>query len=149
MRSTSACSTKAASSLRVAASAAGRLRPDAPILVATAPGTTADTLMTEPIDARSCARHSVAASAANLEMVYGPENAFVQSPAIDTVLTMWPGVPAASMRGTNARMPLRMPQRLTPSVHVKSDAGRSHMRPPANTPALLQSTSTAPKVSYA
>ena len=34
-----------------------------------------------------------------------------------------------------------MPQRLTPSVHSKSDGGRSHIRPPANTPALLQSTS--------
>src|SRR3954468_19550174 len=46
------------------------------------------------------------------------------------------------MRGTNARVPLRMPQRLTPSVHAKSAAGLSHMRPPANTPALLHRTST-------
>src|SRR5262249_11977100 len=43
---------------------------------------------------------------------------------------------------------LRMPQRLTPSVHSKSDGGRSHMNPPVNTPALLHSSSVEPNVSY-
>ena len=89
----------------------------------------------------------MAACAANFDTVYGPENAFVHTPAIDTVLTMCAAVPAASMRGTNARIPCRMPQRLTPSVHAKSEGGRSHMRPPANTPALLQSTSVEPNIS--
>ena len=48
-------------------------------------------------------------------------------------------------RSCGARTPgsrCRIPQRLTPSVHSKSLGGRSQIRPPANTPALLQSTST-------
>ncbi len=132
-----------------AASATGRFRLDAAMRVSTAAGTTADTLIGAPIARRSCARHSVAACAANFDTVYGPENAFVHMPAIDVVFTMCAGVPAAIILGTNARMACRMPQRLTPSVHSKSDGGRSHMKPPANTPALLHSTSVAPNVSYA
>lgn len=147
VRSARACSTNCASSERAAASDSGRLRAELVIRVATEPGTTADTVIGAPIARRSWARHSVAAWAANLETVYGPENAFVQTPAIEVVFTMCAGVPAASMRGTNARMPFRIPHRLTPSVHSKSACGRSHMSPPANTPALLQSTSVAPNVS--
>src|SRR5437764_3574328 len=85
VRSANACSTNVASSERAAASGSGRLRAEVAIRVATEPGTTADTLMGAPIARRSCARHSVAACAANFDTVYGPENAFVQTPAIDTV----------------------------------------------------------------
>ena len=34
-------------------------------------------------------------------------------------------------------MAFRMPHRLTPSVQEKSDGGRSHMSPPANTPGVV------------
>ncbi len=71
----------------------------------------------------------------------------VARPAIDTVFTTCPSVPAASMRGTNARTPWTMPMTLTPSVHSKSASVHSHIRPPWNTPALLHSTWTAPNVS--
>jgi hypothetical protein len=113
-----------------------------PIRVATALGTSTETPIGAPIAARSCARHSVAASAANFDTLYGAVNGVEQIPAIETVFTMCDGRPAAIIRGTNALMPCRMPHRLTPSVHSKSLAGRSQMRPPAKTPALLQRTST-------
>src|SRR5262249_53019768 len=142
-----ACSTKTASSERAPARSSGRLRDDDAMRVSTAAGTTAETRIGALVARRSCARHSVAASAANFDTVYGPEYALVHRPAIETVLTMCAGIAAASIRGTKARIAFRMPQRLTPSVHSKSDCGRSHMKPPANTPALLHSTSVAPKIS--
>ena len=89
----------------------------------------------------------MAAIAANLDTSYGPLNGVVARPAIDTVFTTWPSVPAASMRGTNARTPCTMPMTFTPSVHSKSASVHSHIRPPWNTPALLHSTCTAPNVS--
>src|SRR5262249_46314773 len=113
------------------------------------PGTTVETLMGDPIAARSWARVSLAASAANFEMEYGPAYGLTQRPAIDAVFTTCPGRPDATIFGTNARMLLRMPQRLTFSVHSKSEDGRSHSSPPANTPAMLQSTSTSPNVAAA
>ena len=74
--------------------------------VSTAAGTTAETLIGAPIARRSCARHSVAACAANFEIVYGPENAFVHMPAIDVVFTMCarcPGRDHARHEGADAR----------------------------------------------
>src|SRR5690349_15506205 len=88
VRSVSACSTNSASSERAAVDASGRLRLDVAMRVSTAAGTTADTAIGAPIARRSCARHSVAASAANFEIVYGPENALVHMPAMEHVLTM-------------------------------------------------------------
>src|SRR5689334_16876973 len=137
-------SANAPSAVGLPPSSGGRLRAELPMFVSTAPGTTADTLIGAPTIARSCARHSDAASAACFEIVYGPETAFEVSPAIDDVLTMCAGVPAAIMRGTNARIALRMPHRFTPSTHSKSAAERSHSTPPTKTPALLHRTSTEP-----
>src|ERR1051326_6144542 len=41
-------------------------------------------------------------------------------PAIDAVLTTWPGCFWATMRGTNASTPWITPQRLTPIAHSQS-----------------------------
>src|SRR5262245_60416874 len=71
----------------------------------------------------------------------------VSKPAIDAVLTMWPSPPCASRRGMKVRIPWMTPQRFTPSTHSHSSTDRSHASPPTPTPALLQITWTAPKVS--
>ena len=123
------------------------MRRDRLIAVSTSPGHTADTLIGAPTVARSWARHSVAAIAANFDTLYGPLNGVVASPAIEIVFTTCPSVPAATMRGTNARMPCRIPHRLTPRVHSKSASVHSQSSPPWKTPALLHSTSTEPNVS--
>ena len=70
-----------------------------PMRVATALGTTTDTPIGAPIAARSCARHSLAASAANFETLYGAVNGVEHMPAIDTVLTMCAG----RLRGEHPR----------------------------------------------
>ena len=64
---------------------------------------------------------------------------------MEAVLTMWPRSPPAIMRGTNASMPWITPQRLTPSTHCQSRCVAVSSPPQAATPALLQSTWTAPK----
>src|SRR5262247_1919098 len=66
-------------------------------------------------------------------------------PAIDAVLTMWPGSFDAIMRGTNASTPWMTPQRLTPSTHCQSRCVADSRPPHRATPALLQSTLTLPK----
>src|SRR5882724_722079 len=53
------------------------------------------------------------------------------------------------MRGTNASTPWMTPQRLTPSTHCQSRCVAVSRPPQAATPALLQSTCTAPNVSKA
>src|SRR3954452_10686241 len=72
-------------------------------------------------------------------------------PSPEEVLTMCPGVPAASIRGTKAWMPWNTPQTLTAKAHFQSLGSCSHIRPsaPEPTPALLHSTCTAPKAVYA
>ena len=67
------------------------MRPDLPIRVATALGTTTDTPIGAPTAARSWARHSLAASAANFDTLYGAVNGVAHRPAIETVFTMWAG----------------------------------------------------------
>src|SRR5579875_1473748 len=73
----------------------------------------------------------------------GPE----RSPAIDAVLTTCPSSPCRSRIGTNVRMPWITPQRLTPRIHSQSASVTSQASPPTDTPALLQTTCTAPKAS--
>ena len=67
-------------------------------------------------------------------------------PFPDEVLTTWPSSPASSIRGTKALMPWMTPHRLTARPHPQSFRVWSQIRPsaPAPTPALLQSTCTAP-----
>ncbi len=115
------------------------------MLVATMPGHRTEALSLDPVAWRSWANDSVAAKAANFETAYGASNGAPDRPATEEVLTMCPSVPWASIRGTNARMPWRMPHRLAPSTNSKSATGRSQMSPPTNTPALLQSTWTWPQ----
>ena len=68
-------------------------------------------------------------------------------PSGDEVLTTWPSVPAASIRGTKARMPLTTPVTLTPNTHVQSLGVVSQtLALGAPTPALLQSRWQAPWV---
>src|SRR5580704_13112605 len=71
--SDNAFSTKAAASSSGGAPDAGWLRRDRAMAVATAPGHRTDTPIGAPTAARSLARHSLAATAANFEIVYGPE----------------------------------------------------------------------------
>src|SRR3978361_904538 len=70
------------------------------------------------------------------------------SPAIDAVLTMWPS-PCSSSRGVNDRMPWMTPHRFTPSTHSQLSTVVSQVRPPDETPALLQMTCAAPYASSA
>ena len=67
-------------------------------------------------------------------------------PAMDAVFTMWPS-PASSSLGRKDRNPWTTPQKLTPSTHSHSLRGISQTWPPPLplTPALLQTTWTAPK----
>ena len=52
---------------------------------------------------------------------------------------------AASIMGVNRRTPCTTPQRFTPSTHSQSLTEFSHTRPPAPTPALLNTRCGAPK----
>src|SRR5215467_12846509 len=66
------------------------------------------------------------------------------SPAMEAVLTMWPGSFWAIMRGTKASTPWITPQRFTPSTHSQSRWVADSRPPWMATPALLQTTCTAP-----
>src|SRR5215472_13572711 len=65
-------------------------------------------------------------------------------PAIEAVLTTWPGWRWAIIRGTNASMPWITPHRLTPITHSQSWWVADSSPPCTVTPALLHSTWTAP-----
>src|SRR5579885_575421 len=73
----------------------------------------------------------------------GPE----RSPAIDAVLTTCPYSPCRSRIGKNVRMPWITPTSLTPRIHTQPERVTSQASPPTDTPALLQTTCTAPKAS--
>ncbi len=60
------------------------------------------------------------------------------------VFTMWPS-PWPARIGRNARTPWTTPQRFTPSTHCQLDTGPNHESARLATPALLQTTWTAPK----
>src|SRR2546422_5352094 len=49
-----------------------------------------------------------------------PSPRVATSPAMDAVLTTWPGSFCAIMRGRNASSPWTTPQRFTPSTHCQS-----------------------------
>ena len=61
---------------------------------------------------------------------------------------MWPSLCAASS-GRKARIPWMTPHRLTPSTHFHAESGPNHGSAWLPTPALLQTTCTAPKRSTA
>ena len=102
----------------------------------------------EPVRRSSWNVVSLMATTANLLALYGPMNGAATSPASDAVFTMWPS-PWASSMGRNTRMPWMTPHRLTPSTHSQSAVVRSCISPPPPTPALLQTTWTAPNASIA
>src|SRR3954468_1070965 len=71
-------------------------------------------------------------------------------PSGEDVLITIPSSPDASMRGTNSTMPFATPKTLTPNVQRQSFAVVSHtLADGGPTPALLQSTFTAPNRAYA
>src|SRR2546423_5131059 len=72
-------------------------------------------------------------------------------PSGELVLTTWPGVSCAIMRGRKAWTPWKTPQTLTAKAHCQSLRSCCHIGPsaPEPTPALLQSTSTLGKVAKA
>src|SRR3989344_4141742 len=125
--------------------AAGRLRCDWSMLVATREGHKTDTPMGEPTCSRSLARHSEKATTAYLLAQYTAEPAMVARPAADEVLTMWAGMPRARMRGKKLRTPCTTPIRFTPSTHLKSSSVASQAVPSNATPTLLKSQSTPPQ----
>src|SRR5215210_258932 len=104
--------------------------------------------MRVPSARRSCARHSVSPTTANLLAMYGAEYPPEINPASDDVFTTCPSSPASIMRGTNVRMPCKTPQKLTPITHSQSASSRCHVMPAWNTPALLHKRWTAPNRSY-
>src|SRR3954467_12657337 len=79
---------------------------------------------------------------------YGPRRGVDTKLAPEPVFTMCPS-PSSIMRGTKLRRPFITPKRLTPTSQRKSSSEKSQMRPTGETPALLHSRCTAPKVSKA
>jgi hypothetical protein len=66
-------------------------------------------------------------------------------PPIEAVLTMWAGLPEASMRGTSAWMPWMTPYMLTPITQSQSAAVISCSGTPCMAmPALLQPIEIGP-----
>ncbi len=126
-------------------SAAGQLRADSWSRVRMNPGHRTETLTGDPVIASSSASASDSPTTACLVAVYGLMNGNAFSPATDAVLTTWPSCCSTS-RGTNARIPLTTPQRLTPKAQSQPDCGISHVSPPPPpTPALLHTTCAVPK----
>src|SRR5688500_8904886 len=101
-------------------SSSGRLRPESPMPVLTQPGHSTDTPIVEPIIVRSRLSVSDMVTTPCFDTLYAPINGLDVTPAIDAVLTTWPGSPPAIMRGTNDRMPWITPQRFTPRTHAQS-----------------------------
>ena len=62
---------------------------------------------------------------------------------------MWPSSPWRSRIGVKTRTPWMTPQRFTPSAQRQSCSVDSHTTPSGATPALLQTTCTAPNASSA
>ncbi len=73
-----------------------------------------------------------------------PSPCEAMSPAMDAVFTTCPGCFWATMRGTKASTPWITPQRLTPIAHSQSLWVTASRPPQRATPALLQTTCTAP-----
>src|SRR2546430_1274091 len=69
-----------------------------------------------------------------------PRPPVATSPAIDAVLTTWPGSFCAIMRGRNTSRPWITPQRFTASAHCQSRWVAASSPPQSATPALLQRT---------
>src|SRR5438876_1459938 len=118
------------------------------MLVLTKPGQRTDAFTFAPTIASSWCSDSVIVTTANFVAWYTAPRGSERCPAIEAVLTTCPSVSCWSRMGTKVRMPWITPQRLTPSTHCQFSRVCCHERrksPP--TPALLQTTCTAPKAS--
>ena len=128
---------------------AGRFRAEVPKFVRTAPGQSTETpTCVTPRDFRLKCSVSVSAATACLDTPYGPRIP-ANTPKTDEVFTRCPASCSRST-GMNARTPFMTPSRFTPSTQSHSPGGHSHSGPcDPPTPALLQTTCTAPNADSA
>src|SRR5438067_6285354 len=115
------------------------------MFVLTAPGQSTVTPTDEPLCSSSSARVSVSATTPYLATQYEPNRGTGTRPAIDDVLTMCPPSALRSRIGRNVVTPWITPHRLTSSIHRQSSSESDAIGPIGETPALLQTTWTAPK----
>src|SRR5438105_1229445 len=122
---------------------AWRVRADLLNRVFTNPGHKMATLM--PSGASWTAQPSDNATTANFVALYGSRPAGEIIPAIEAELMKQPPSPWDRTRGRKASIPWITPMTLTEKIHSQSAGFTSPIRPPAPTPALLQTTWTLPK----
>src|SRR5438552_16267299 len=124
-------------------SSAGRFRTEFSLMsVWTSMGQS--TLTPMPCGRSSRSSASVRPTTANLDAQYTPSHCMPTSPAIEAVLTTWPPAPCAISRGTKISRPWTTPQKLTRIVYSQSAWVAVASWPNVPTPALLQTTWTAP-----